>query len=80
MGMATSYDPVSGVTVTEHECRFFGHMRASPAGGNRRNVSVIIATCSCGKIRAKFPEKLTHWDARWIERVNRRVERRVGDG
>jgi hypothetical protein len=77
MGMAITYDstalprtPCSG----GHGCRFSGHKRTSPAGGNRHNVSVIVAECSCGKLRAKCPEKLTYWDKRWIARVNHRID------
>lgn len=77
MGMATTYDvaalpPVAG--SGGHGCRFSGHKRTSPAGGNRHNVSVIVAECSCGKLRAKYPEKLTYWDNRWIARVNHRID------
>ena len=77
MGMAITYDvaalpPVAG--SGGHECRFSGHKRTSPAGGNRHNVSVIVAECSCGKLRAKYPEKLTYWDNRWIARVNHRID------
>ncbi len=77
MGMAITTDfdalprtPCSG----GHGCRFSGHKRVSPAGGNRYNVSVIVAECSCGKLRAKYPKKLTYWDNRWIARVNHRID------
>lgn len=77
MGMAITYDSDALPRMTcsgGHKCRFSGHKRISPAGGNRHNVSVIVAKCSCGKLRAKYPEKLTYWDNRWIARVNHRVD------
>jgi hypothetical protein len=77
MGMAITYDSDALPRTTcygGHGCRFSGHKRTSPAGGNRHNVSVIVAECSCGKLRAKFPEKLSYWDKRWIARVNHRID------
>jgi len=77
MGMAIKYAVAALPRTTcsgGHGCHFSGHKRISPAGGNRRNVSVIVAECSCGKFRAKYPEKLTYWDRRWIARVNHRID------
>jgi hypothetical protein len=78
MGMATTSD-AAVLTRTAHAgghvCRFSGHMRLAPSGGNRRAVSIIVAECTCGKLRAKYPEKLNYWDQRWIARLNRRVDR-----
>jgi hypothetical protein len=77
MGMAitTDFDALPRTTCSGgHRCRFSGHKRVSPAGGNRHNVSVIVGECSCGKLRAKFPEKLTYLEKRWIARVNHRID------
>jgi len=55
-----------------HACRFSGHKRVSPAGGNRHNISVIVSECRCGKYHAKYPAMLTYWERRWINRLNER--------
>lgn len=73
----TNYDAPTkmiGTGSKEHRCHFSGHKRVAPAGGNRHNISVIIAECNCGKIKAKFPEKVSYRDALWVSRVNRRIE------
>ena len=49
-------------------------MRTSPAGGNRRNISVLVKSCSCGQIQSIHPERLTYHEKRWIKRVNKRCD------
>jgi hypothetical protein len=49
-------------------------MRTSPAGGNRRNVSVLVKSCPCGSLQSIHPEKLNYFERRWIQRVNKRSE------
>jgi len=60
--------------LKEHVCIFSGHRRIEPAGGNRHKVSVLIEECYCGKLRAKYPDKLTYWDKRWLARWNHRID------
>lgn len=60
--------------MTVHTCRFKGHVRTSPTGLNKHGVSVLVARCDCGKLRAKYPESLTYWETRWLERFNSKME------
>lgn len=73
--MAITYETTPIGFFENHVCKFSGHKRASPCGGNRHNVSVIIGECSCGKIQAKYPEKNSYWENRWIDRVNHRIDK-----
>lgn len=77
MGMAITYDvpalpPMAGSGV--HVCRFgASRKRVSPAGGNRREVNLLVDECRCGMLRAVQP--LDYWNQRWINRYNDRISR-----
>lgn len=58
----------------KHKCRFSSLRRVSPAGGNSKNISVLVKSCSCGAIVAAYPERLTYFEKRWLQRVNKQYE------